>query len=133
MVDLTTYAGRRVLIRFEYITDEGYNKPGLAIDDIRVPEINYSDDAESPRDWQSAGWIRIGNKVPETWFVALIEKGPNGVNRVRELPVSTNGTGTLNIAAIGPNAATKEAILVIAPMAPKTTEITNYTFTIKNR
>lgn len=132
-VDLTSYAGRKVLIRFEYITDEGYNKPGIAIDDIRVPEINFSDDAESDRGWQAGGWIRIGNALPEKWFVALIEKGQNGVNRVRELPVSTNGTGTLDIAAIGPNASAKEAILVIAPMAPKTTELANYTVTIKNK
>lgn len=131
-VDLSAYSGRRVLVRFEYITDEGYNRPGLAIDDIRIPEIGYSDDAESPRDWKAEGWIRIGSKIPEKWFVVLIEKGQNGVNRVREFPVSTNGTGTLDTTAIGPNATTKEAILVIAPMAPKTTEIANYTVTIKD-
>ena len=125
--------GKRVLVRFEYITDEGYNRPGMAIDDMRIPEINWSDDAESSRDWQAAGWIRIGNRVPEKWFVALIEKGNGGVNRVREMAVSSNGTGTLDISGIGSGTNTREAGLVIAPLAPKTTEVANYTVTIKNR
>jgi immune inhibitor A len=132
-VDLSAYAGKRVLVRLEYITDEGYNRPGMAIDDMRIPEINWSDDAESSRDWQAAGWIRIGNRVPEKWFVALIEKGNGGVNRVREMAVSSNGTGTLDIAGIGSGTNTREAVLVIAPLAPKTTEVANYTVTIKNR
>ena len=132
-VDLNPFAGKRIMLRFEYITDEGYNRPGIAIDDIRIPELNWSDDAESSRDWQAAGWIRIGNRVPEKWFVVLIEKGNGSVNRVREMTVSTNGTGTLDVTGIGSGTSTKEAVLVIAPLAPKTTETANYTVTIKNK
>jgi hypothetical protein len=132
-IDLSPYAGGRVLVRFEYITDEGYNRQGMAIDDMRVPEIGWSDDAEASRDWEAAGWIRIGSKIPQEWFVALVEKGSGGVNRVRELPVSPSGTGSLDISGIGTGTNTREAILVIAPLAPKTTEIANYTVTIKNR
>ena len=132
-VDLSAYAGKRVLVRFEYITDEGYNRPGMAIDDMSIPEIGWSDDAEANRGWKASGWIRIGDKVPQRWFVAFIEKGTGGVNRVREMTVSSNGTGTLDISGIGSGTNTREAILVIAALAPKTTEVANYTVTINNR
>lgn len=132
-VDLTQFAGKRILLRFEYITDEGYNKPGMAIDDLSIPEIGWLDNAESPNDWSSAGWLRIGNRVPQRWFVALIERGNGGVNRVRQMPVSVSGAGRLEIEGIGMGTGTRDAILVIAPLAPKTTELASYTVTVENR
>jgi hypothetical protein len=128
-VSLTPYAGKRVLVRFEYITDEGYNRPGLAIDDLRIPEIGYADNAESDNGWTPYGFIRIGSRIPQQWFVALIEKG--SPNRVREMAVTSDGTGTLDLTGLGTT--TREAILVIAPLAPKTTEQAAYTVTIKKR
>lgn len=130
-VDLSAYAGKRTLVRFEYITDEGYNRPGLAIDDISVPEIGYTDNAEADNGWNAQGFVRVGSRMPERWFVALIEKG--SPNRVREMVVSANGTGTLDLNGIGAGASIREAILVISPMAPKTTEIGNYSVTIKKK
>ncbi len=41
-IDLTPFAGGRVLLRFEYVTDGGVNTPGWAIDDISVPELGLS-------------------------------------------------------------------------------------------
>lgn len=128
-VDLTPYAGKRVLVRFEYVTDEGYNRPGFALDDVRVPEIGYSDDAEADNGWQAGGFVRIGSRVPQKWFVALIERG--SPNRVREIRVDATGSGSIDLAGIGPATATRDAVLVIAPLAPKTTETANYTVTIQ--
>ena len=130
-VDLSAYAGRKVLVRFEYITDEGYNRPGMAIDDIRIPEIGFRDDAESDNDWQAEGFVRIGNHMPQKWFVALVERGKP--NRVREITVDANGTGTLDLSKMGAGSSVREAVLVIAPMAPKTTEPVSYTLTIRQR
>ncbi|MEO8286381.1 MAG: hypothetical protein ABI670_08065 [Chloroflexota bacterium] len=128
-VDLSAYAGKKILVRFEYITDEGYNRPGLAIDDIRVPEIGFSDNAETSSDWTAEGFIRIGSRIPQKWFVALIEKG--SPNKMREMTIASNGQGTINLSSLGTT--TREAILVIAPLAPKTTELATYTVTIKKR
>lgn len=130
-VDLTAYAGKRVLVRFEYVTDEGYSRPGFAVDDIRVPEIAYSDDAEADSGWQAQGFMRIGSRVPQKWFVALIERG--NPNRVREIPIDDTGFGTIDLAGIGPTTATRGAILVVAPLAPKTTEAATYTVTVRPR
>src|SRR5207302_1771103 len=67
-IDLSGYAGKKALVRFEYITDEGYNAPGMAVDDIRVPEIGYSDNAETDNAWNAQGFVRIGSTVPQRWF-----------------------------------------------------------------
>lgn len=39
--DLTPYVGQNVLIKFNYMTDWGYNDPGWFIDNISIPEIGY--------------------------------------------------------------------------------------------
>jgi hypothetical protein len=130
-VDLSPYARERVQLRFEYITDEGYNAPGLAIDDLRIPETGYSDNAETDNSWNAQGFVRIGNALPERWYVALIEDG--SAPRVRELTVSPTGSATLDIEGFGPGKAIRDATLVIAPMAPKTTETADYTLAVRKK
>jgi hypothetical protein len=130
-VDLSAYAGKKMLVRFEYITDEGYNRPGFALDDSRVPEIGYVDDAEADNGWSAEGFVRIGSQMPQRWFVALIEKGTT--NRVREMVVDENGEGTIDLSGLGAGRSVREAVLVIAPLAPKTTEAANYTVTIRKK
>jgi len=44
-IDLTPYAGRPIVVRFEMVTDDAVNLPGLCIDDMRVPELGFSDDS----------------------------------------------------------------------------------------
>jgi immune inhibitor A len=130
-VSLSAYAGKKILVRFEYVTDEGYNRPGLAIDDIRIPEIGYNDNAETDNGWTATGFIRIGSRIPQKWFVALIEKG--SPNRVREMTIAADGTGSIDLGGLGSASRIREAILVIAPLAPKTTELARYTVTIKKK
>ena len=43
-IDLSAFAGRQVLLRFEYVTDEAYSGPGVGLRAIRIPEIGYDDD-----------------------------------------------------------------------------------------
>ncbi|MDQ6693137.1 MAG: immune inhibitor A [Chloroflexota bacterium] len=130
-IDLSAYAGRKVQVRFEYVTDEGYNRPGMAIDDIRVPEIGFSDNAESDNGWSAAGFVRVGSRMPQRWYVALVQKGSPNV--VREMTVNANGVGTLDLATLGGNTGIREAILVVVPLAPKTTETATYAVTIQKK
>ena len=42
-MDLSDYAGEEsVLLRFEYITDDGVNLDGILIDDVAIPEIDFA-------------------------------------------------------------------------------------------
>lgn len=130
-VDLGAYAGKKVLVRFEYVTDEGYNRSGFLVDDITIPEIGYSDNAETDGGWTAEGFVRIGSQLPQTWFVALIERG--SPNRVRMIPVDANGNGSITLSGLGRGTPTRDAILVISPQAPKTTEQAKYTVTVKKK
>jgi len=125
-VDLSAYAGRQVLVRFEYITDEGYNAPGWALDDISVPELGYRSDAESDDGgWQAAGWVRVANAVPQSWFVAALEYGAGAHDvKVETLPLDAQQHGTLTVPGLG--STVRQVVLVVAPLAPTTTEQAAY-------
>ncbi len=129
--DLSAYAGKSLQIRFEYLTDEGYNAPGIAVDDLRVPEIGYSDNAEADNGWNAQGFVRIGSAMPQRWYVALIENSP--IPRVREMQVNTTGAGTLDLQGFGQGKNIRDATIVISAFAPKTTEIASYNISIKKK
>jgi hypothetical protein len=61
-VDLSPYAGQKVQVRFEYVTDAAVNGEGLQVDDISVPAVNYFTDFESDNGgWEPAGFARVEN------------------------------------------------------------------------
>jgi hypothetical protein len=75
-VDLSKFAGQKVQIRFEYITDAALNGEGLLLDDVRIDAINYKEDFESgDGGWQGAGFVRVENVLPQTYRLDLITKG----------------------------------------------------------
>jgi immune inhibitor A len=75
-VDLSDYAGKKIHIRFEYVTDAVANGEGMLIDDISIPEFGYYTDFEGGTDdWEANGWLRINNIIPQTYRVSLITFG----------------------------------------------------------
>ncbi len=75
-IDLSQFSGRKVFVRFEYLTDPGVNGEGFLLDDVLIPAIDYSTDFESEdSSWQAAGFARIENSVPQTFRLALITHG----------------------------------------------------------
>jgi len=73
-VDLSAYAGKKVQVRFEYVTDAAVNGEGLLLDDIQIPEIGYQTDFERDEDgWEAAGFVRIENSLPQTYRVTLVQ------------------------------------------------------------
>jgi len=74
-IDLTRYAGKKVLLRFEYVTDGALNDHGFAIDDVEIPEVGYRDDAESETGWESNGFIRSTNTVQQRYVVQVVRFG----------------------------------------------------------
>jgi hypothetical protein len=81
-VDLSVYAGQRILIRFEYVTDDAINHPGWAIDDISIPELGYQDDVEGGDDgWLAEGFVQTNSFVPQGYLVQLITFGRRGSKR----------------------------------------------------
>jgi immune inhibitor A len=94
-MDLSPYAGKKILLRFWVITDDGTNAEGLLIDNTRIPELAYQDGGESgDGGWQAQGFVRMTGVLPQTWELRLIRSG-NG--RTTVVSVATDDQGRANI------------------------------------
>lgn len=72
-VDLSSYGGQVVNLRFEYITDGAVFGEGMLIDDVSIPEIGYFSDFETDDGgWEPQGFVRVRNELPQTFQVARI-------------------------------------------------------------
>jgi len=130
-IDLSAYAGQQVQVRFQYITDDAVNGPGILLDDISIPELNYSSDVEgADGGWVSQGWLRTDNILAQRWLVQVVEQDRQGV-KVSVIEVGPDGKGSLDVSAIGNNG--KVAYLAVSAIAPVTTETATYSFEIRKR
>jgi len=75
-VDLSRFAGKKVTLQFEYITDLAVNGEGLLLDDISIDAIGYHTDFEvDSGGWISSGFVRIQNLLPQEYLITLIKQG----------------------------------------------------------
>ncbi len=126
--DLSPYAGDNVLVRFEYVTDDAVHRSGWLIDDVRIPELNYADDMESgPGGWEANGFVYSDNRVPQGYLVRLLTVGQTV--SVHTLAVDESGYGRAEIRGLGTGINT--AVLVVAAVAPATTETAPYRYSIQ--
>ncbi|MBI5879185.1 MAG: immune inhibitor A [Chloroflexi bacterium] len=127
--DLTPYAGQKVLVRFEYITDDAFNATGLLVDDISIPELNYTDDVEGgDGGWVANGFVRVNNFLPQTYSVQLIKIGAK--TTVEPVTLDARNAATITLKNFGGDV--NRAILVISGLTPVTTEATNVTVSISS-
>jgi immune inhibitor A len=125
-IDLTPYAGKKVQIRFEQVTDDAVNLQGFALDSISIPELHFSDTVTSDNGWVSNGFIRSNNILPEHFTVqALIYSGTTFT--VQSMAVDlASGQSTLKIPNFGKQ--TTRVVLVVSAYAPETTLLAHYQF-----
>jgi hypothetical protein len=126
-VDLTPYAGGRVLVRFQYITDEAVNTEGWAIDDIAIPELGFLDNAEGDGGWKMEGFVRTDNLLPQRFLVQVIERGSQV--RVRDLPLDQQNAGRLAVCCFGQGL--EQVVVVVSGTTQVTTEAARYKLTVR--
>jgi immune inhibitor A len=115
-LSLDAYAGEEILLRFEMITDDGVNQPGMAIDDVTIPELNYASDFESDDGgWEAAGWLLTDNRLPQEMWVQVAELG-GAETMVTRWRAQGNGDWTLELTP-----GTQQAVVVLSAFAPVTT------------
>ncbi len=125
-VDLSAYAGQTVLVRFEYITDDAVNNNGWLVDDISVPELDYSEDFEAgDGGWETAGFVRMDNILPQTFVVQVIRQGDT--TTVERIPLTDSNLGTLELDVANGETVT----LVVSGTTLFTTELATYQFEVK--
>jgi immune inhibitor A len=125
-VDLSRFAGQKLTLRFEYITDSNVTGDGFLLDDISIPQIDYSTDFENDSGgWHPDGWARIKNVLPQSYSLALITFGD----------ITTVDTITLNpdVSADIPftiGNGVNSIVLVVAGTTPFTRQLAPYRFTV---
>jgi hypothetical protein len=121
--DLTPYAGRPVLIRFEVVTDDAVHHPGWAIDDVAIPELGFLDDAETGSgSWQAAGFVRHGNVLAQQFLIQLLVVR-DGRAEVQRLALDDTQRGRWPLPA---DPAVDEVILIVAGVTPVTSQPAAY-------
>lgn len=124
-VDLSAYAGQTVLLRFWQINDQGFNAPGMLLDNIRIPELDLRDDGESgPGAWIAEGFALVDGTLPQRWELRLVRIAPNGTT-VEALNVDAAGRASAELAA------NEEGVLVIVATTPFTSEPAFYQLTTR--
>ncbi len=126
-IDLSRFAGQKVYLRFEYVTDAAVNGEGLLLDDLAIPAIGYATDFEADDGgWQAAGFVRVQNILPQTFRLAWIVKGANGTT-VAMIPVNPDQTADIPLQL----ARGEEAILVVSGTTRFTRELAVYQIEIR--
>jgi immune inhibitor A len=124
-VDLSAYAGKNVLLRFEYITDAAVNGEGLIVDNIRIPELDYSADFENGLDgWDAKGFVLLQNVLPQSYRVLVIRKGSGII--VEELKLDDRMSGSLAVTA----ADNEQVYLIVLGTARYTRQKASYQFVV---
>jgi immune inhibitor A len=125
-VDLSAYNGKNVLLRFEYITDAAVNGEGFVVDDLTIEAIGYSEDFEDGLGgWEPGGFVRLYNRLPQTYRLMLIEEGDE--TRVREIALDVEQHAEIQL-SLGD--VYDEAILVVIGTTRHTWQPAPYRFQV---
>ncbi|MCJ7694002.1 MAG: immune inhibitor A [Anaerolineaceae bacterium] len=126
-VNLSQFAGQKVMLRFDYVTDAAVNGTGLFLDDIQIDAINYFSDFESDEGgWNGEGFVRLQNYLPQSYKLSLIEVGDE--TKITHINLTDQNSAEI-IISIGDNV--DKVILVISGTTPFTREKAIYQYSIR--
>ncbi|HLE50640.1 MAG TPA: hypothetical protein VI755_01165 [Anaerolineales bacterium] len=115
-VDLTPYAGKRLLLRFQYITDAVFTASGIALDNVSIPEIGFYDDIETGEEgWEAQGFSRVTAYMPQRFDLVLITFDADGMPLVQHLEVADDNSTAFEIALAEDS---DQALLLVAASNP---------------
>lgn len=115
-VDLSQFAGKKIFVRFEYVTDAAINGEGFLLDDVSIDAINYKSDFEADDGgWVANGFVRIQNVLPQTFRLALILSRDSSVQMIpvnpdqtAEIPLSLGARDSAYLVVTGTTRFTRE-------------------------
>ena len=122
-VQLDHWAGKEIMLRFQYITDAAIHDHGLCLRDLRVSQEGTQ--AAFDPEWIPNGFVWINNLVRQSFIVQVVYEGDDGhANRVVQVPLDDRNKGEV---MIEPVPGINRIIAVIQPVAPSTRMPTSYT------
>jgi hypothetical protein len=126
-VDLSQYAGKKVQVRFEYVTDAAVLGEGFLLDDVSVDAISYQSDFETDDGgWQANGFSRVENIIPQSFRLTLILQGSNG-STVQAIELGPDQTAEIPLSLQSGD----EATLIVSGTTRYTRKNTTYQIEIK--
>jgi hypothetical protein len=125
-VDLSRFAGQRVLLRFEYVTDGGTHGRGWAIRDLRLDLDDSPVELPQPR---AEGWVPLEAPLPQDYIVRLILTREDGSIDVRDIPLDDARHGEVVLGTAG----VTDAVLVVAGATEGTNEAAPYEIELNPR
>ena len=126
-IDLAGYAGSRILLRFEYVTDDSTNGSGWAIDDIAVPEIGFVDNGETDvGGWHREGFMRVTAPLAQRFALRLIRLG--AAPTVDEIALDGRNRTEVPLAGLGSEY--RRAVIVVMGVTEGTTEPAGYRYEV---
>ncbi len=124
-IDLSDFARRRILLRFEVLSDNVTTYKGLAIDDLRIDAINFHDGFESADEaWVEEGWIRTDNRLPQRTWLQVVQETPEGLRLDRHM---MNASGDITVDLLP---GVSQVLIAISPVVPQTSLETEYTLEV---
>ncbi len=124
-VDLSQFAGKKVFVRFEYVTDAAVNGEGFLLDDVSVEATGYRSDFEADDGgWVAEGFVRVKNVLPQTFRLALIQTKDSSVIMI---PVNPDQTAEIPL-SLKPG---EKAYLVVTGTTRFTRELGAYQIEIR--
>lgn len=126
-IDLSQYAGKKVQVRFEYVTDAAVLGEGFLLDDVSVDAISYQSDFETDDGgWQANGFSRVENIIPQSFRLTLILQGSNG-STVQAIELGPDQTAEIPLSLQSGD----EATLIVSGTTRYTRKNTTYQIEIK--
>jgi hypothetical protein len=126
-VDLSQYAGKKIQVRFEYVTDAAVLGEGFLLDDVSVDAISYQSDFETDDGgWQANGFSRVENIIPQSFRLTLILQGSNG-STVQAIELGPDQTAEIPLSLQSGD----EATLIVSGTTRYTRKNTTYQIEIK--
>lgn len=94
---LAPFAGKRILLRFECITDDAIHLEGFWIRSLEIPEIGWKDDGESSEGWDAQGFVRVENALPQRYLLTAVLNG--ATPEVVPIEVGPDGQASATLSA----------------------------------
>ncbi len=117
-IDLSEFAGRQLLIRFEYVTDDSANQVGFAVDNIEVRKSGSVNASRLDSGWQAEGFRIVDGPLQQRFIVQLIDEAG---------AVTALEAGAGNVFEVGLSGPTT---VVVAAITRGTTEPASYSWSL---
>jgi hypothetical protein len=127
-IDLSAYGGSTILVRFELVTNDSASQPGIAIDDIAVPEAGFFDGAETDAGgWERHGWLRVTGPLAQRFELRVVTFGAE--TNVQQVTLDARNEAAIDLSGLGTDY--PRVVVVVVAVTEGTAEAASYRYEVR--